>query len=151
MFVVDTNLLLYAINPDSSDHAGAQELLEQWRRGDRSWFLTWGIVYEFLRVSTHPNVFPKPIDLPRARHWIGALLASPSAGLLAPTDRHFEVLGELATQHPRLRGNIIHDLHTAALMREHGVTEIRTADTDFHQFKFLTVVNPLVREVDQGA
>jgi len=29
-------------------------------------------------------------------------------------------------------------------MREHGITEIRTADADFHQFRFLTVVNPLV-------
>ena len=37
----------------------------------------------------------------------------------------------------------MHNLHIAALMREHGVTEIRTADTDFHQFKFLQVVNPL--------
>ena len=35
-----------------------------------------------------------------------------------------------------------HDLHIAAVMREHGITEIG-ADTDFHQFKFLRVVNPL--------
>jgi hypothetical protein len=28
-------------------------------------------------------------------------------------------------------------------MLEHGVMEIRTADTDFHQFPFLRVVNPL--------
>jgi predicted nucleic acid-binding protein len=34
---------------------------------------------------------------------------------------------------------------TSALIREHGVTEIRTADTDFHQFGFLTVTNPLVQ------
>jgi len=30
-------------------------------------------------------------------------------------------------------------------MREHGVTEIRTADADFHQFPFLEVVNPLAK------
>jgi predicted nucleic acid-binding protein len=53
------------------------------------------------------------------------------------------VLDELAALHPRLRGNVVHDLHTAALMREHGVAEIRTADADFYQFPFLTVVNPL--------
>jgi len=34
-------------------------------------------------------------------------------------------------------------LDAAALMREHGVVEIRTADMGFHQFKFLRVVNPL--------
>ena len=37
----------------------------------------------------------------------------------------------------------VHDLHTATLMREHGVSEIRTADADFHQFAFLDVINPL--------
>lgn len=143
MFVVDTNLLLYAVNLDSPDHARARGLLEEWRSGDRSWFLTWGIVYEFLRVSTHSRVFPRPLDLPAAHAWLNVLLAGPRSSLLVETEHHDEVLGDLIAAHPRLRGNPVHDLHTAALMREHGVAEIRTADSDFHQFGFLTVVNPL--------
>ena len=143
MFVVDTNILLYAVNPDSPDHDAARTLVDRWRREDRSWFLTWGIIYEFLRVSTHQKVFASPLDLPRAQAWIEALLVSPSASVLMPTDRHLAVLQEISERHPRLRGNIVHDLHTAALMREHGIVEIRTADTDFHQFPFLTTVNPL--------
>lgn len=144
MFVVDTNLLLYAVNPDSPEHERAHGKLEAWRRGDRSWFVTWGIVYEFLRVSTHPQVFAEPLDLGTAWSWIGVAIASPRAGLLVETDRHGEVLGELVARHPRVSGNTVHDFHTAALMKEHGVPEIRTADTDFHQFPFLRVVNPLV-------
>ena len=58
-----------------------------------------------------------------------ALLACPSASVLMPTDRHMAVLEELAVRLPRLR--------------EHGVSEIRTADADFHQFAFLDVINPL--------
>ncbi len=143
MFVIDTNILLYAVNPDSEDHQRAHALLEEWRTGDRSWFLTWGIVYEFLRVSTHTKVFPHPLTLSQAQSWIAALLSSNVSGVLTPTDRHLEILQGLAAQHPRLRGNIMHDLHTVALMREYGVTEIKTADTDFHQFAFLQVVNPL--------
>jgi hypothetical protein len=143
VFVVDTNLLLYAVNPDATDHRRARALLDAWRRGERSWFLTWGIIYEFLRVSTHASVFPRPLDLPAARAWLDVLLAGPRADVLVETDRHGEVLAELIAAHPRLRGNPVHDLHTAALMREHGVAEIRTADTDFHQFSFLAVVNPL--------
>ena len=143
VFVIDTNLLLYAVNPDAPEHPSARALVEEWRRGDRSWFLTWSIIYEFLRVSTHPKVFPQPLDLPRAQAWIAALLECPPASVLVPTDRHMVVLHELAARLPRLRGNIIHDLHTAALMREHGVSEIRTADSDFHQFTFLDVINPL--------
>lgn len=142
MFVVDTNVLLYAVNPDSPHHARALAALEAWRAGDRSWFLTWGIIYEFLRVSTHPSVFPEPLELERAHAWLRILLESPSAGILTETERHGEILGEIVQAHPRLAGNIVHDLHTAALMREHGVAEIRTADTDFRRFPFVEVVNP---------
>jgi hypothetical protein len=31
--------------------------------------------------------------------------------------------------------------HTAILMREHGIREIYTRDTDFHRFPFLRVVD----------
>ena len=37
----------------------------------------------------------------------------------------------------------MHDLHTVALMREHGVREVHTADKDFLRFRDLRVVNPL--------
>ena len=63
MFVVDTNLLLYAVNPDSTDHPAARLLVAECRRGDRLCFLTWSSIYEFLRVSTHHKVFPQPLDL----------------------------------------------------------------------------------------
>lgn len=144
MFVVDTNLLLYAANPDAEDYTRARAMLDECRGGIRSWFLTWGIIYEFLRVSTHSRVFARPLTLGQATNWVSLLLASPRVGILVPSNRHLAVLAALTDEFPRLKGNILHDLHTVALMREHGVTEIRTADTDFHQFGFLTVTNPLV-------
>lgn len=142
MFVVDTNLLLYAVNPDAAEHRRARELIESWRAGDRAWFLTWSIVYEFLRVATHPRVFASPITLAEGYAWVAALIAGRRDALLVPTDRHAAVLNQIAEQHGRVRGNMVHDLQIAALMLEHGVTEIRTADSDFHQFGFLRVVNP---------
>lgn len=106
--------------------------------------MPWNIIYEFLRLSTHHKVFRKPLTFLFAKEWIATLLRGPNVSILSPTDRHLEVLMELTTLHPRLRGNLLHDLHTVVLMREHSVTEIRTADADFHRFRFLTVVNPLV-------
>ena len=143
MFVIDTNLLLYAVNPDAREHGEARALVESWRRERRSWFVTWGIIYEFLRVSTHARVFSSPLSIAQARGWIADLLAGRNDSILVATDRHMGVLEQMVISHPRLRGNPVHDLHIAALMMEHGVTEIRTADTDFHQFGFLRVVNPL--------
>ena len=43
---------------------------------------------------------------------------------------------------PDLRGNLLHDAHTAILMREHGVRTIYTLDADFRRFTFLDVVDP---------
>ena len=144
MFVVDTNLLLCAVNPDAEEHKQAYAFIESWRRDDRRWYVTWNIVYEFLRVSTHSKVFERPLSLIKANEWIATLVRSPGVGVLTHTDRHVDVLAELSVRHPRLRGNLVHDMHTVVLMREHGITEIRTADADFHQFRFLNVVNPLV-------
>lgn len=63
----------------------------------------------------------------RTRRW------TPNSALLADT---------LATV-PDLRGNVPHDVHTAVLMREHGISRIRTRDSDFRRFPFLTVIDPL--------
>ena len=118
-------------------------MLNEWRTGAELWCATWSIFYEFLRVTTHRAVFSRPLGFQQAWSFIAALLLSTSFRLLVETDRHAEILNQLAAEYPRLGGNRMHDLHIAALMREHGVTEIRTADTHFHQFKFLRVVNPL--------
>src|SRR5688572_12492326 len=104
MFVIDTNILLYAVNPDSPDHEAARDLLEEWRAGEQPWFLTWGIGYEFLRVSTHARVFPKPLELREAQEWLRILLESPGAGVLVESELHGQILSDLVRQHPRLKG-----------------------------------------------
>ena len=37
----------------------------------------------------------------------------------------------------------MHDLHTAVLMRENGMSRTCTRDSEFRRFPFLTVVDPL--------
>jgi hypothetical protein len=143
VFLVDTNILVHAVNRQSPEHEKAAELLAKWRSLPDIWYVTWPIVYEFLRVSTHPSIFERPLKVTKAWSFIESLLAASSCDCLVETDRHGEVLHELAEEYPSVMGSLLHDFHTVVLMREHGVNEIRTADTDFHQFKFLRVVNPL--------
>lgn len=143
MFVVDTNILVYAAHTRAAENRAAAAAVEQWRSGDEPWFVTWSVLYEFLRVVTHARTFERPLTFSQACDFIEQIFASPSFGVLTETDRHPQILRELSAEYPRMAGNPMHDLHIAALMREHGVVEIRTADTDFHQFKFLRVVNPL--------
>jgi hypothetical protein len=143
LFVVDTNLLIYAAISESPRHDRANRLVAEWRRSAEIWRITWSIAYEFLRVVTHRAALTHPLTFPEAWSFIEGLRLSPSFGILVETDRHAEVVRDLMREYPRISGNRMHDLHIAALMREHGVVEIRTADIGFHEFKFLRVVNPL--------
>ena len=42
-----------------------------------------------------------------------------------------------------VRGNLVPDSHLAALLKQHDVRTIYTNDSDFRQFTFLDVRNPL--------
>jgi hypothetical protein len=146
LFVADTNLLLYAANRQAPEHPAAKEMLRRWRSNSEAWFVTWSILYEFLRVATHPRIFEQPLTFTKAWDFFAGLFTSPSFSVLTETDHHPEILRDLAREYPHICGNRVHDLHIAAVMKEHGIAEIRTADTDFHQFRFLRVVNPLLTE-----
>jgi hypothetical protein len=143
VFVVDTNILVYAADEDSAFHRPCRDRLESWRAQASAWYVTWGILYEFLRVTTHPRVFRAPWPAARAWQFVEALLAAPALGVLVPTDRHPAVAAELFKAIPHLGGNLMHDAQTAVLMREHGIRRVFTRDTDFHRFPFLEPVDPV--------
>lgn len=143
MLVVDTNVLVYAADADSPFHGPCRAWLERQRARPDAWYTTWPILYEFLRVTTHPRVMRRPWDAPSAWDFITALLASAGLAVLVPTQRHADVAGQVIAELPHIAGNLLHDAHTAILMREHGVARICTRDTDFNQFPFLKVIDPL--------
>jgi uncharacterized protein len=139
MIVIDTNVLLYAADTSSEYHEPCCRLLEHARASTTPWFLTWGILYEFLHVATHPRVYARPRSAAEAHAFVDALLRSPNVRLLAHTERHAQALAGCLADVPEARGHLLHDLHTATLMREHGISRIVTRDRDFHQFAFLSV------------
>lgn len=143
MFVIDTNVLLYSADADSEFHPPCRALIEKSRSQEAPWFLTWGICYEFLRVSTHRRVYRNPWTSQAAWQFMEQLLACPSLSILTATRRHEAVLGQCLVELPEARGNLMHDLHIAVLMREHGISRIVTRDTDFHRFDYLEVIDPL--------
>lgn len=143
MFLVDTNVLVHAADTESPFHGRCLGSLEAWRTRSAAWFLTWPVLYEFLRVTTHPRVLRNPWSLPMAWRFVESVLASPGLAVLAATDRHAAVCAATIGEMPHLAGNLMHDLHTAILMREHGVRVIYTRDSDFHRFKFLEVIDPV--------
>jgi uncharacterized protein len=94
-------------------------------------------------VTTHPRVMRIPWTSGQAWTFIKAIMSSPGFTLLAPSGRHGEVLDELLAQMPHLAGNVLHDVNTVAIMREHGIRQIVTRDADFHRVKGIEVIDPV--------
>ena len=143
MFVVDTNILVYAANEDQEEYDICKPLVEKLCNQTGIWHVTWAILYEFARVVTHPRVFVRPWSSPEAWRFIESLLLSPGLVVLTETERHSAVAAEFFRAHPYISGNLIFDVHTAVLMKEHGISTIYTRDSEFHKFSFVDVIDPL--------
>jgi uncharacterized protein len=143
VLAVDTNVLVYAADTHSEFHLACSEWLNRQRRRSSAWYITWPIIYEFLRVATHPRIMRRPWTAREAWQFVTSLLASPGIDVLIPSQRHADVASEVFSELPYLAGNILHDAHTAILMREHGIRQICTRDADFSRFPFLEIVDPL--------
>ena len=143
MFVVDTNVFVYAADAHAREHARCRALVERWRAEAEPWFTTWNVLYEFLRVVTHPRVFRTPLTLEQAWRFVEAILASPGLTVLEHTPRHASVAALFFSERAQIQGNLLHDAHTAVLMREHGIRRIYTRDADFHRFGQLEVIDPM--------
>ena len=76
MFVVDTNVLVYAADESAPEHERCRALIERWRAGSAAWYLTWGICYEVLRVVTHPRVLRWPWTARAANDFLDATAAA---------------------------------------------------------------------------
>jgi toxin-antitoxin system PIN domain toxin len=141
MIALDTNILIYARRQEAPFHQDAKRLLKEFAEGGQPWALPWPCVYEFLRVVTHPRVFDPPTKLDSALEDLDSLLESPSLVLLGEGPdhpahlRHMVGLGKAV-------GNLAHDAHIAALVREHGVDELWTADRDFTRFPGIRLRDP---------
>lgn len=143
--VIDTNILLYAVNTDAAEHDAARELLLRAGRVADAWYLTEGIVYEFLRVATHPKVFPSPLGAEAALSFVDVLIRRDNVHVLSAGTAHWSILASLLAEIGHPSGNLMFDIRTVALMREHGVGRIYSADTDLLQFRDIEVVNPVKR------
>jgi uncharacterized protein len=141
--IIDTNILLYAANKDSDEHRAAVKFLNAAAASPEQWFLTEGIVYEFLRVSTHQKIFSKPLNWKEAMRFFRPFWESSNFIILSAEERHWQLLGEILAPLTHPSGNLFFDIRTVVLMQEHGIREIYTADTDFLQFSRIKVINPL--------
>lgn len=141
MKLVDTNLLLYAVDDTSPHHEAARAWLEQQLSGTETVGFAWNALLGFIRLTTNPRIFTSPLTVEQALGRVEAWLAQPCAAVLAPTRRHAAVLRDLLAP-LGTAGNLTSDAHLAALAREHGA-QVCSTDGDFARFPGIELVNPL--------
>jgi len=141
--LIDTNLLVYAVNQDSPHRPKVQAFLEEQLNQSEFIYVCWANLYEFLRVTTHPRVFTHPLSWSQAFGFLEAFVQSAQVEILREGDEHPQILKDILSHIRNPQGNLMHDCHVAALMKEHAVKTIYTHDTDFRLFEFLKVVDPI--------
>lgn len=122
--IVDTNVLVYALNADAPQHAAARALLEA-ARADTSatLFVTSQILCDFYSVVTNPRRVPKPRAAAEAVAAISSLLAFLH---LLPVPAHaVNGLLDLLRRHP-VTGVDVFDLQIVATMQANSVERVYT-------------------------
>jgi len=141
VILVDVNLLLYAHNAAAKEHERAAPWLTGALSGPETVGFSWETILAFLRLSTAPRLFARPLEFEEAVGTVGVWLARDNVVTVGPHNRHWQVLAGLLPR-SRSRGSFIMDAHLAALAIEHGAT-LCTNDRDFLRFPGLKVEFPL--------
>ena len=138
---VDANLLLYASDTSSTFHPRAADLLTRLADGPEIVYLFWPTIMAYLRISTHPSVFARPLAASEAIGNIDQLLNRPHIRTPSEGEAFWSRYKDLAAD-VTPSGNLVPDAHVAALMVEHGVGTIWTRDRDFRKFRGIRVLDP---------
>jgi hypothetical protein len=140
MKLVDANVLLYAVNERSHQHEVARGWLDGALNGRETVGFAWMVILAFLRLATHPRVFPSPLDAADATSIVIRWLGRPTAVVVEPTERHLSTLSELLGK-AGTGGNLVNDAHLAALAINHGA-DVMSFDADFARFPGVRWIDP---------
>jgi toxin-antitoxin system PIN domain toxin len=138
---LDVNLLLYASDASSTEHAIAAATLEGLAAGPELLTLFWPTLMAYLRMATHPAIFGRPLTLDEAMDNVESLLARPNVRVAGEGEAFWPRFREVAID-ARPTGNLVPDAHVATLMLEHGVRAIVTRDRDFRRFPHVAIEDP---------
>jgi uncharacterized protein len=141
-FAIDVNVLLFASDASRPEHEKSAAFLDRCVTSREVFCLAWPTLMGYLRMATHAALFERPLTPEQAARNVEALIGLPHARVLAEEEGFWPVYREVAASVPA-RGNLVPDVHLAAMLRQHGVRTLYTHDRDFRKFDFLDVRDPL--------
>lgn len=138
----DTNLFLYAANPDSPHHEGARRFFEEEAVGKERFLLCGLVLVELYMQLRNPAVFKKPKTAREATAFCDALRSNPAWEF---GDYEPDIAKPLWNWAAKTKTGFRHiiDARLALTLRHHGVTKFATANAKhFEEFQFEKVWNP---------
>ena len=140
--LVDTNVLVYALYPESEHHAASRALLERAQDGQASLCVVPQILTEFYAVVTNARRVTMPRRPDEVIDVIERLLVMPGMTLLAPPPDLISRWILLARKYP-VTGGAVFDIQLIATMLGNGVPGIYTFNREhFDHFDELEVFTP---------
>ncbi len=140
MILVDTNVLVYAVNSDAPQHAACRSLVEAVRAGALQCALVPQILLEFHAIVTDTRRVAKPLEAAQAREAIESLRS-----LFTVLDAGRDALGllpEVMAEKPSVGGEVFQPW-LVAQMRVLGIDRICTYNAkDFAGYKGIRAVTP---------
>jgi predicted nucleic acid-binding protein len=138
--IVDTNVLVYALDADATQHASSRALLEAGRAASVTLYVTSQIICEFYSVVTNPRRVANPCSPAAALAAISSLLGFMR---VLPVPAHtVEEFIRLLRRRPVTGGDIF-DLQILATMNVNGIPRIYTFNTaDFASFPEIVPLTP---------
>ena len=141
MFIIDVNVLLYALDRTSPGHAGCLRWLERAGHGDELVGISSQVMSSVIRIATHPSVFDRPLTAEHAIEFLEDLRNLPAFFAAEPGAGHWSLFTEVILKHRLQRGGLT-DGWLAALALELG-GKLVTTDAGFSRFRGLQILNPL--------
>ena len=132
MKLVDTNVLIYAVNADAKQHLAAHDWLTRALADPVGLEMPWVSLLGFMRISTRSGILARPLAPQDALGLMNTWLQMPHTRVPEPTERHAALLGRLLLG-AGTAGNLVNDAHLAALAIEHGATVV-SYDREFTRF-----------------
>jgi toxin-antitoxin system PIN domain toxin len=126
VILLDADIVLHAYHPQSEHHKACRLWIEENFSAPSPIGLPWLTIWAFLRITTNPRAFEKPLTMKEAE---------------AITSSWFDVPLRNLLLEAQVSGPLVTDAALAAMAIEQGAS-VCTTDRDFSRFAEVQIVDP---------
>ena len=140
MIILDSNVLMYSVHLDFTQHQTAKTFLEARIKGDEAIGIPWISILAFIRLSTNLKTLKIRLSPQQALDRVEVWLNHPNVSTPEPGKRHFQIMRSLILTAGQA-ANLTNDAHLAAIAIERDATMV-SFDQDFARFSGLKLQIP---------